>query len=113
MRQGKLARIWRRTSNKTSAAATETLSEAVVPYIGIRITRSHRSRTSRDNPRPSPPTARATGDVHPTITKRTMKNVKSGHRTETTFTGVAYDVGLDDGVFTERSLQSPPQQWIR
>ena len=57
--------------------------------------------------------ARATGDVHPTITRRAMRNVKSGHRTEATFTGVAYDVGLDDGVFTERSLQSPPQQWIR
>jgi len=50
---------------------------------------------------------------YPTVTKRIMKNVKSGHRTEATFTSVAYDVGLDDGVFTERSLQNPPQQWIK
>ena len=52
-------------------------------------------------------------ESYPTVTKRTMKNVKSGHRTEATFTSVAYDVGLDDGIFSERSLQNPPQQWIR
>ncbi|MEW6749390.1 MAG: outer membrane lipoprotein-sorting protein [Candidatus Latescibacterota bacterium] len=50
---------------------------------------------------------------HPTIVHRTMENVKSGHRTEVTFTEVAYDVGLDDGVFTERALQSPPPRWVR
>ena len=48
-----------------------------------------------------------------TVTKRTMKNVKSGHRTEVTFGSVAYDVGLDDSIFSERSLQNPPQQWIK
>jgi outer membrane lipoprotein-sorting protein len=51
--------------------------------------------------------------TYPTVTKRTMKNVKSGHRTEVSFSSVVYDVGLDDGLFTERSLQSPPQRWIR
>jgi outer membrane lipoprotein-sorting protein len=50
---------------------------------------------------------------YPTVTKRIMKNVKSGHQTEATFTSVAYDVGLDDGIFSERSLQNPPQQWIK
>ena len=49
----------------------------------------------------------------PTITRRTMRNVKSGHRTEVAFGSVAYDVGLDDAVFTERSLQDPPAKWIR
>ena len=48
-----------------------------------------------------------------TVTKRTMKNVKSGHRTEVTLAGLAYDVGLDDGIFSEGSLQNPPQQWIK
>ena len=48
-----------------------------------------------------------------TVTKRTMKNLQSGHRTEVTFAGVAYNVGLDDGIFSERSLQNPPQQWIK
>ena len=47
-----------------------------------------------------------------TITKRTMKTVKSGHRTEVRFDSVAYDVGLDDDVFTERALQNPPRKWI-
>jgi hypothetical protein len=50
---------------------------------------------------------------YPTVTKRTMKNVKSGHRTEVSYDGVAYNIGLDDGLFTERSLQNPPQKWIR
>jgi len=53
------------------------------------------------------------GRSYPTITKRTMKNVKSGHRTEVTYTSVAYEVGLDDSIFTERSLRSPPQDLIR
>ncbi len=51
--------------------------------------------------------------AYPTATQRTMENVQSGHRTQVTFTGVAYDVGLDDAVFTERSLQTPPQKWIQ
>jgi len=55
----------------------------------------------------------ASRKTYPTVTKRTMKNVKSGHRTEVSFQSVAYDLGLDDAVFTESSLQRPPQQWIR
>ena len=51
--------------------------------------------------------------AYPTIMKRTMTSVKSGHRTEVTFTDVAYDLGIEDDVFTERALQSPPQKWIR
>lgn len=48
-----------------------------------------------------------------TATKRTMKNVQSGHRTEVVFESVAYDVGIEAEVFTERALQQPPQKWIR
>jgi outer membrane lipoprotein-sorting protein len=55
----------------------------------------------------------AAGKTYPTVMKRTMKNVKSGHRTEVTFLSVAYDLGLDDAVFTESALRSPPQKWIR
>ena len=47
-----------------------------------------------------------------TITKRTMRNLRTGHRTEVIFTGTAYDLGIPDSVFTERSLRNPPQQWI-
>ena len=51
-------------------------------------------------------------DGVPTVVRRTMKNVKSGHRTEVVFREVRYNVGLTDEVFTERSLRRPPAQWI-
>ncbi len=50
---------------------------------------------------------------YPTVVKRTMANVKSGHRTEVTFSSIEYDVGLEDPIFTERSLDTPPQKWIQ
>lgn len=50
---------------------------------------------------------------YPTVVQRTMANVKSGHRTEVTFGSIEYDVGLEDGIFTERSLETPPQKWIQ
>lgn len=49
----------------------------------------------------------------PTVTTRTMKNLKAGHRTEVTFTAVAYNIGLQDAVFTERYLRNPPERWIK
>jgi hypothetical protein len=51
--------------------------------------------------------------AYPTITKRTMQSVQSGHRTEVVFEGVAYDAGMEADVFTERALQQPPQKWIQ
>jgi outer membrane lipoprotein-sorting protein len=51
--------------------------------------------------------------AYPTITKRTMKNVQTGHRTEVVFESVAYDVAIEADAFTERALQQPPQKWIR
>lgn len=50
---------------------------------------------------------------HPTLVKRTMKNVKSGHRTEVVFTDVAYDVGIEPDIFSERFLREPPRRWIQ
>ncbi|MEW6666342.1 MAG: outer membrane lipoprotein-sorting protein [Thermodesulfobacteriota bacterium] len=50
---------------------------------------------------------------YPTVTKRTMKNVKAGHRTEVTYTSVSYNVGLRDNIFTERYLRNPPERWIK
>ena len=49
----------------------------------------------------------------PTVTKRTMKNLKTGHRTEVTYTSVSYNVGLQDNIFTERYLRNPPERWIK
>lgn len=51
--------------------------------------------------------------VYPTIMKRTMRNVKTGHRTEVTVNSVAYDQGLKDADFSERRMRRPPRSWIR
>jgi len=49
----------------------------------------------------------------PTITKRTMKNLKTAHRTEVTFTSPSYNIGLPGDIFTERYLRNPPERWIK
>lgn len=49
----------------------------------------------------------------PTITKRTMTNVKTGHKTEVVLESVAYNVGLGDEIFTERALRRPPEKWLK
>lgn len=48
----------------------------------------------------------------PTVLRRTMRNLQTGHRTEVGFIKIDYDLGLDDGLFTERYLRQPPRQWI-
>jgi outer membrane lipoprotein-sorting protein len=47
----------------------------------------------------------------PTATKRTMKNVKSGHRTLVEFTRVEYRRPLRPQDFNERALRNPPREW--
>ena len=48
----------------------------------------------------------------PTITKRTMKNLQSGHRTEVTYTKTDYNIGIEDSLFSERFLKQPPKKRI-
>lgn len=48
----------------------------------------------------------------PTITKRTMKNLQSGHRTEVSYLKADYNLGLEDSLFSERFLKQPPRRWI-
>ncbi|MFO0751714.1 MAG: outer membrane lipoprotein-sorting protein [Thermodesulfovibrionales bacterium] len=48
----------------------------------------------------------------PTITKRTMKNLQSGHRTEVSYLKVDYNIGVEDSLFSERYLKQPPRRWI-
>lgn len=48
----------------------------------------------------------------PTITKRTMKNLHSGHRTEVSYIKSDYNIGIEDSLFTERFLKQPPKKWI-
>lgn len=52
-------------------------------------------------------------DGIPTVTKRTMKNIKTGHRTEATYQEIEYNVGIEDDIFSERYLRRPPLEWIR
>ena len=48
----------------------------------------------------------------PTITKRTMKNVQSGHWTQVEFEKADYNIGLPDNLFSERFMKQPPRKWI-
>jgi len=53
------------------------------------------------------------GHVYRTIMRRTMANVRTGHRTEVTVTSVSYDLGLSDEDFSERHMRRPPRAWTR
>jgi hypothetical protein len=48
----------------------------------------------------------------PTVTKRVMKNLQSGHMTEVTYIKTDYNIGIEDSLFTERFLRQPPKKWI-
>ena len=48
----------------------------------------------------------------PTVTKRNMKNLQSGHSTEVTYVKTDYTLGIEDSLFTERFLKQPPKKWI-
>lgn len=52
-------------------------------------------------------------DGHWTVTRRSMRDARSGHRTEVVYEEIGYDVGLAKGLFSERYLRRPPRQWIR
>ncbi len=49
----------------------------------------------------------------PTVTRRTMKNLETGHRTEVNFLKVDYDVGLSESIFSQRYFKNPPRRWIK
>jgi len=48
-----------------------------------------------------------------TATRRTMKNIQSGHRTEVTFSDTRYDLKLSPDLFTERALRAPSADLVR
>ncbi len=52
-------------------------------------------------------------NLFPTVTRRTMKNLKTGHRTEVVYKSVSYNLGLKDKDFSERHMRRPPRAWIR
>jgi Outer membrane lipoprotein-sorting protein len=49
---------------------------------------------------------------HPTILRRTMKDASANHATVVEMTGVDYDLGIEEDVFTERYLRRPPARWV-
>lgn len=46
----------------------------------------------------------------PTVTKRTMKNLSSGHTSEAVFSKTDYNANVEDGLFSERYLKQPPKK---
>ncbi len=59
-------------------------------------------------------TADEVADVQgiPTVVKRSMKNLQTGHRTEVAYFKSGYNLGIEDSLFTERFLRQPPRKWI-
>lgn len=54
----------------------------------------------------------ASGEL-PTVMKRTMVDIKTGHKTDVVFERIQYNVGIGDDLFTERYLRRPPERWIK
>jgi predicted RND superfamily exporter protein/outer membrane lipoprotein-sorting protein len=52
-------------------------------------------------------------DGFPTVTVRSMKDLKKDHATTVTFTEVQYDIGIDSDIFAERYLKNPPREYIQ
>jgi hypothetical protein len=49
---------------------------------------------------------------YPTVTLSRVSDLAGGGRTDMQFRYIDYDLGLDESVFTERSLRTPPRQWL-
>lgn len=49
---------------------------------------------------------------YPTVTLSRVSDLAGGGRTDMQFRYIDYDLGLDESVFTERSLRNPPRQWL-
>lgn len=49
---------------------------------------------------------------YPTVVRSKVSDLESGAYTLMEFRNIAYDIGLDDDVFSERSLRNPPREWL-
>jgi hypothetical protein len=60
-------------------------------------------------------TAEKIDDINgvPTVTIRAMENIKKGSKTIVDFSKITYDVGIEENVFTERFLKTPPRKFIK
>jgi len=50
---------------------------------------------------------------NPTITIRSMENLKKHSKTIVEFTSIKYDIGITKDIFTERYLKNPPRNYIK
>ncbi|MDD4020006.1 MAG: outer membrane lipoprotein-sorting protein, partial [Kiritimatiellae bacterium] len=50
---------------------------------------------------------------YPTVTKSSMKDLRSGSATTISYTKVEYNVGIEENIFTERYLRNPPRAKLR
>ena len=50
---------------------------------------------------------------HPTVLRSRVTDVVKGGSTLSEFSGVKYDIGLTDDIFTERYLKRPPRKWLK
>ena len=50
---------------------------------------------------------------HPTVTTSRVSDLLTGGKTDMQFRYIQYDVGLPEQVFTERSLRTPPRDWLK
>ena len=50
---------------------------------------------------------------YPTVTLSRVSDLATGGRTDMQFRYIDYDLGMDESVFTERSLRNPPRQWLQ
>ena len=48
-----------------------------------------------------------------TVTQGSMTDLRSGSKTVLTYSGVQYDIGLPDDIFTERYLRTPPTDYLK
>ena len=52
-------------------------------------------------------------DGHPTVTTSRVSDLLTGGKTDMQFRYVKYDIGVPESVFTERSLRTPPRDWLK
>ena len=50
---------------------------------------------------------------HPTVVQARMRDLERGSETVIRYTGVEYDIGLPETLFTERYLRNPPRRYLR
>jgi outer membrane lipoprotein-sorting protein len=50
---------------------------------------------------------------YPTVTKGRMEDTRIGGHTDLEYSGISYDIGLPDDIFTERYLRRAPVKYLR